>query len=70
MLHIEQFTLLKLLGDVRKKTVLDLACGEGISSFNWEGPWLSEEGSINYPDGYWDDFMKHPPLCGMSARRN
>ncbi len=31
-LHIEQFTLLKLLGDVKEKTVLDLACGEGIYS--------------------------------------
>lgn len=40
----------------------------GFSSFNWEGPWLSEEGIKNYPDGYWDDFMNHPPLSGMSAQ--
>ncbi|MBT3387282.1 MAG: class I SAM-dependent methyltransferase [Desulfobacula sp.] len=42
----------------------------GFSSFSWEGPWLSKEGSINYPEGYWDDFMNHPPLCGMSSRKN
>lgn len=27
--HIEQYSLLELLGDVRGKSVLDLACGEG-----------------------------------------
>jgi SAM-dependent methyltransferase len=31
-IHVEAFTLLKLLGDVRGCTVLDLACGEGIYS--------------------------------------
>lgn len=29
-LHLEHFTLFKLLGDVRGKSVLDLACGEGF----------------------------------------
>lgn len=28
--HLEEFTLFKLLGDLRGKSVLDLACGEGI----------------------------------------
>ncbi|MCX6131352.1 MAG: class I SAM-dependent methyltransferase [Proteobacteria bacterium] len=28
--HLEEYTLFKLLGDLRGKTVLDLACGEGI----------------------------------------
>jgi len=28
-LHIEHFTLVELLGDLKGKTVLDLACGEG-----------------------------------------
>jgi toxoflavin synthase len=27
--YIEQYTLLELLGDLRGKSVLDLACGEG-----------------------------------------
>jgi ubiquinone/menaquinone biosynthesis C-methylase UbiE len=27
--HIEQYSLLSLLGDVKKKSVLDLACGDG-----------------------------------------
>ena len=27
--HIERYTLLRLLVDVRGKTVIDLACGEG-----------------------------------------
>src|SRR5688572_20174048 len=27
--HIERYTLLRLLGDVRGKSVIDLACGEG-----------------------------------------
>ncbi len=30
--HIERFTLFKLLGDLKGKTVLDLACGEGFYS--------------------------------------
>jgi 2-polyprenyl-3-methyl-5-hydroxy-6-metoxy-1,4-benzoquinol methylase len=30
--YIEQYTLLELLGDVRGKSVLDLACGEGYYS--------------------------------------
>lgn len=29
-LHVEHFTLFKLLGDLRGKTVIDLACGEGF----------------------------------------
>lgn len=29
-LHLEHYTFFKLLGDVRGKTVLDLACGEGF----------------------------------------
>jgi SAM-dependent methyltransferase len=29
-LHIEHYTLFELLGDLRGKTVLDLACGEGF----------------------------------------
>lgn len=29
-LHLEHFTLFKLLGDLRGKSVLDLACGEGF----------------------------------------
>src|SRR5262249_61422137 len=29
-LHLEHYTLFKLLGDVSGKTVLDLACGEGF----------------------------------------
>src|SRR4051812_31505249 len=31
-LHLEHYTFFKLLGDVRGKTVLDLACGEGFYS--------------------------------------
>ncbi len=31
-MHIEHFTLFELLGDLRGKTVLDLACGEGFYS--------------------------------------
>jgi 2-polyprenyl-3-methyl-5-hydroxy-6-metoxy-1,4-benzoquinol methylase len=31
-IHVEAYTLLKLLGDVRGLAVLDLACGEGIYS--------------------------------------
>jgi SAM-dependent methyltransferase len=30
--HIEEYTLFDLLGDLRRKSVLDLACGEGIYS--------------------------------------
>jgi len=30
--HIEEYTLFDLLGDLRGKSVLDLACGEGIYS--------------------------------------
>ena len=30
--YIEQYTLLELLGDVRGKSILDLACGEGYYS--------------------------------------
>jgi toxoflavin synthase len=30
--YIEQYTLLELLGDLRGKSVLDLACGEGYYS--------------------------------------
>ena len=29
-LHVEHFTLFKLLGDLRGKSVIDLACGEGF----------------------------------------
>ncbi len=29
-LHIEHFTPFKLLGDLRGKSVIDLACGEGF----------------------------------------
>jgi toxoflavin synthase len=29
-LHIEYFTLFKLLGDLSGKSVIDLACGEGF----------------------------------------
>src|SRR5262249_48186740 len=29
-LHLEHFTLFKLLGDLSGKSVLDLACGEGF----------------------------------------
>jgi len=29
-LHVEHFTLFRLLGDLRGKTVIDLACGEGF----------------------------------------
>jgi len=29
-LHVEHFTLFKLLGDLRGKTVIDLAYGEGF----------------------------------------
>lgn len=29
-LHLEHFTLFKLLGDLKGKSVLDLACGEGF----------------------------------------
>ena len=28
--HLERYTLFQLLGDVRGKTVLDMACGEGF----------------------------------------
>lgn len=31
-IHVEQFTLFELIGDVRGKSVLDLACGEGFLS--------------------------------------
>lgn len=31
-IHVELFTLFELIGDVRGKTVLDLACGEGFLS--------------------------------------
>src|SRR6185369_2375685 len=29
-LHVEHFPLFKLLGDLRRKSVIDLACGEGF----------------------------------------
>jgi predicted RNA methylase len=38
-LHVEHFTLFKLLGDLRGKNVIDLACGEGFftRSIKWAG---------------------------------
>lgn len=39
----------------------------GFTSFEWKGPWLSEEGKTGYPDGFWDNFMEHPPMAGMLA---
>ncbi len=41
----------------------------GFRSFEWCGPWLSEEGRRAYPDGYWDAFLDAPPVIGLQAER-
>jgi toxoflavin synthase len=39
----------------------------GFRSFEWCGPWLSEEGRQAFPDGFWDAFLADPPVIGLRA---
>lgn len=39
----------------------------GFKSFEWCGPWLSEEGRKAFPDGFWDAFLAAPPVIGLQA---
>ncbi|MEM6645900.1 MAG: class I SAM-dependent methyltransferase [Bacteroidota bacterium] len=41
----------------------------GFTSFNWQGPWLSEDGAASFPEGYWTSFFADPPLIGLLAKR-
>ena len=41
----------------------------GFSSFAWRGPWLSQEGKMSFPPGYWDTYLQDPPMVGIEASR-
>jgi SAM-dependent methyltransferase len=41
----------------------------GLSRFTWRRPWLAREGARDFEKGYWDVFLNHPPLIGMTARK-
>ena len=51
---IERYTVFRELGDLRGRTVLDLACGEGIYAGQ---------------DRFWDLFVNQKPLAAFAATR-
>ncbi len=41
----------------------------GFKDFQWHQPRLSKEGAEKFEPGFWDDFLKYPPMIGISAKK-
>jgi SAM-dependent methyltransferase len=41
----------------------------GFSDFTWCGPWLDPAATQNFEPGFWDLFLAHPPIIGLTARK-
>lgn len=74
---VERHTLMTLLGDLRGRTVLDLACGEGIYARQFKRVGAAEVTGVDIAmldpsqrgDPFWDDFLSEAPITAFSASR-
>lgn len=41
----------------------------GLRGFRWEGPWLDDAADRAFAPGYWEPFLAHPPMIGVTAVR-